>query len=198
MKKETLRYKLVWYREALLFVAVGTSLLITLNQPKPKVTSPKTYKPVIVTEQVIEKEPVHYLTDEDFSRLYTLRSDIKNDTCIELTQADAWAVMQVAVLEDNTDAKSQAYIISVILNRVKSPLFPNSVIEVIEQEGQFATRNEYKSATPDSNSHLALAMIERGEIKTDFLYFEATWVENSWASRNRELAEVYGGTRFYK
>lgn len=173
-------------------------MIVALNHPKQKVVNPKTYKPVIATQRVVEKEPVHYLNDSDFSRLYTLRSDVKNDTCLDLSQEDAMRLMEVAVLEDCTDAKSQSFIMSVILNRVASPDFPNTIKEVIEQEGQFSTVDDYKSAVPDTNSHEALYLIESGQIQTDFLYFEATWITDSWQSKHRELAETYGGTRFYK
>lgn len=199
MRKEILRFRFDQLREPVFLVAVGISLLVTLNHPTTiNVNNPKTNKPVVMTEKVVEKESVHYLTDKDFSRLYTLRSDIKNDTCIEISQEDAWAMMQVAVLEDNTDEISQAKIMSVILNRLKDPNFPDSIIGVISQEGQFSTRNTYKSAIPDENSHKALYLIESGQVQTDYLYFEATWVKDSWQSKHRELAEVYGGTRFYK
>lgn len=150
-----------------------------------------------VVEEVNE-EPIHILTDSELSQLYSLNPQPINDACLSLTVEDAQALMKIAVVEDNTDAMSQAKIMSVILNRLKDPNFPNTIVEIIEQEGQFSTKNAYKSAIPDTNSHEALYLIESGQIQTDYLYFEATWVTDSWQSKNRELAEIYDGTRYYR
>ena len=146
------------------------------------------------------QEAVHILTDNELGRLYSCNPQPINDTCICLSMEDAEMLMKVAVLEDYTDEISQAYIMSIIINRVESDQFPNTVREVIEQEGQFLklTDKKYINAVPDVNSHLALALIEGREIKTDFLFYEALWVKDSWASKHRGKAVEYGGSRFYK
>ena len=160
----------------------------------------------IKEQQVIfkaEKEPkqeIKELTREDFEKLYHLIDDHNKDTCIELSYEDAQILMKIAVLEDHTDEVSQAYIMTLILNRVNSDDFPGTIREVIEQEGQFLMLDDprYLKAEPDNNSHLALALVESGQITTDFLYYEALYIKDSWASRNREKACEYGGSRFYR
>lgn len=141
-----------------------------------------------------------YISSLQLEKLYSCKEETINDTCLCISVEDAEILMKIAVLEDYTDDVSQAYIMSIILNRVNSPEFPNTVKEVVEQEGQFLklTDRRYINAKPDVNSHFALAKIESGEIKTDFLFYEWIQVKNSWASRNREVALEYGGSRFYK
>ena len=141
-----------------------------------------------------------YITEKQLEMLYSLREEEIHDTCLVLTVEDAEILMKIAVLEDYTDATSQAYVMSIIMNRVESPDCPNTVKEVVEQPGQFMklTDKRYLNAKPDVNSHLALAMIEGREIQTDFLFYEALWVKNSWASRHREVSMKYGGSRFYR
>lgn len=160
-----------------------------------------------IQEEIIESEvpeevvkETHIITDNELSRLYTCREEPINDTCLVISVEDAQLLMKIAVLEDHTDALSQAYIMSLVLNRLNSPDFPDTITEVLEQEGQFLklTDKRFIDAEPDINSHLALAMVESGVVKTDFLYYEALWVKDSWASTHREVETEYGGSRFYK
>lgn len=163
-------------------------------------------KPTIEKQQIVhkeEKEPkraIEKLTRNDYEKLYTLTDDQNKDTCIALSYEDAQILMKIAVLEDHTDEISQAYIMTLILNRLYSDDFPGTIREVIEQEGQFLMLDDsrYLKAEPDNNSHLALALVESGQITTNFLYYEALYIKDSWASRNREKACEYGGSRFYR
>lgn len=202
MKKVIWRFRFDQLREPVFLIVVGVSLIITLNQPNQlKVNNPKTYKPVVMTEKVVEKEPVHYLTDEDFSRLYTLISDVKNDLCLDLTVEDAIKLMKIAICEGGDDVKAQCLIMRVILNRLASDAFPNSIDEIIHQYKQFSTvqNGRYDKAEPTSNSHIALGLIEGGwDESQGALYFEASFLKDSWQSKNREFLFEYAGTRYYR
>lgn len=154
---------------------------------------------IVIEEQEEPKESYRPIKP-DYEQLYTLHDDKKKDTCLDLTYEDAQILMKIAVLEDHTDEVSQAYIMTIVLNRLNSEDFPNSIRQVIEQEGQFLKLSDsrYKKAEPDVNSHIALALVESGQIKTDYLFYEALSVKNSWASRHRGKPDEYGGSRFYK
>ena len=137
----------------------------------------------------------------DFSLLYSCGKVQKTyDSCLEISFDDAQRLMKIAVVEDYTNAESQAWIMQTILNRVNDPSFPNTIQEVIEQPGQFSTVNtgEYKNAVPNVDSHLALCLIETRQIKSDALYFEASWAENTWQSKHRKFIATIGGTKYYK
>lgn len=140
------------------------------------------------------------LTEEDLSSLYSYKQEEKVDTCLSLTVEDAEMLMKIAYHEDHSDVLSQAYIMSEVLNRVNSPDYPNTIKEVLDQKKQFIDTDskEFKDIEPDANSHLALALIESGQIKTDFFYHEAISAVNSWQSKKREVSKEYGGTRFYR
>lgn len=158
---------------------------------------------IVIEEQEEPKESYRPIKP-DYEKLYTLHDDARKDTCLDLTYEDAQILMKIAVLEDHTDEVSQAYIMSLILNRVNSPDFPNTIREVVEQKldqkYQFLSLDDkrYINAKPDVNSHIALALVESGQIKTDYLFYEALSVKNSWASRHRGKPDEYGGSRFYK
>lgn len=158
-----------------------------------------------VREEKTETKEVHYLTDDELSSLYLCKEDVNCDTCLIVSQEDAIRLMKIGVVEDYTSAESQANIQAVILNRVASPDFPNTVEGVIKQKDkngkyQFSTvaSGKYDKAEPDVDSHLALAMIESGQIKTDALYFEAAWAKDTWQSNNLEYVGTVGQTKFYK
>lgn len=148
----------------------------------------------------VNEEPIHILTDSELSQLYSLNPQPINDTCLSLTVDDAQALMKIAVVEDNTDVNSQAEIMLVVLNRVASEDFPDSVIDVIKQDRQFSTvsNGSYKKATPDVNSHLALALVESRQIESDALFFEADYCKGTWQAENRTYLCTVGHTRFYK
>ena len=142
----------------------------------------------------------------DFSLLYSCGKVQKTyDSCLEISFDDAQRLMKIAVVEDHTNAESQAWIMQTILNRVDSPDFPNTIQEVIEQkingtEYAFSTvtSGQYQHATPNVDSHLALCLIETRQIKTDALFFEASWAENTWQSKHRQYIATIGGTKYYK
>ena len=52
-------------------------------------------------ENIIDTKEVNVLTNEDYSKLYTLRNDERksNTEIVELDQEDAWLLMQLAVHE---------------------------------------------------------------------------------------------------
>lgn len=148
--------------------------------------------------------PIHAmaneLTDKELSLLYTCKDEPIVDTCLSITQEEAQMLMKMAVIEDSTNAESQAWIMMVMLNRVNSPDFPNTISEVISQPGQFVPygTRRYTNAEPDVNSHLALAMVEKGEVTVDALYFESDSCKNSWQSKKLEYVGNVGASRFYK
>lgn len=138
-----------------------------------------------------EEITTEYLTEQDFSLLYTCKEyePPTNTNIVEVSEYEAQLLMKIAHAEDATDAKSQAYIMSVIINRVNSEDFPDTVEEVINQTGQFSPVDDgrFQSSEPDINSHEALFLIESGQIKTDYLYFEALTLKDSWQSDRKSV-----------
>ena len=93
---------------------------------------------------------------------------------IEIDYEDAQELMQIAWCEaGNQGIEGQRYVISVILNRVndESDTWPDTIHEVIHQEGQFATAGMTKAKiTPET--HYALAEIEMGNVVPEIVAFE--------------------------
>ena len=91
---------------------------------------------------------------------------------IEVTQKEAQELMQIAWCEaGNQGSEGQLYVMSVIINRVNSPDFPDSIHDVIYQDHQFATAGMSKAKiTPET--HYALAELEMGNLIPEIIGFE--------------------------
>lgn len=156
-------------------------------------------------ENIIDTKEVNVLTNEDYSKLYTLRNDERksNTEIVELDQEDAWLLMQLAVHETGDyGAESQYFVMMVIINRLRSDEFPNTIREVLLQKNpiQFLPEEILVKQVPNADSHIALAMVEQGiDNSQGAIYYEAsTNSSQSWHCQNREfLFEAYG-QRYYK
>lgn len=116
-------------------------------------------------------------------------------------QEDLFWLSRIIYAESgNQPLEGQMAVGNVVMNRVASPAYPNTVQGVLAQKNQFST---YKSGalanrTPNQSSIIAAKLVlDGGEVaETDgALYFDSS--SNSWASRNREFAAVLGGHKFY-
>lgn len=95
--------------------------------------------------------------------------------CNEFSYADAQLLMKVAQAEGgNQGVTGMRLIISVILNRVKSDQFPDTIREVVYQKGQFSTvaNGAIDRVEISPECHLALAEIEKGNVSPEIIAFE--------------------------
>lgn len=108
------------------FISVVVVLLLVSS-----ITVQANNQPVVEVVDTQKLPDIHYLTDEELSRLYTCKQDVRksDSTIVELSQEDAWKMMKIAECEDNTDSLSQAYIMTIVLNRMDSEDFPNDIDE---------------------------------------------------------------------
>ena len=90
--------------------------------------------------------------------------------------------------------------LNVVLNRVASPRFPNSVYEVIFQRNQFTpAANGSINRTPSAESVVAAKLcLDGANTAGSALYFvNPTVAPGSWASRNRPYVATIGAHAFY-
>ena len=111
-----------------------------------------------------------------------------------------WLARIIYAESGNQPLEGQMAVGIVVMNRVESPIYPNTVEGVLAQKNQFSTYQSGRLAnrTPNASSVIAAKLVLDGgvvsEVK-DALYFDSS--SNSWASRNREFAAVLGGHKFY-
>jgi len=89
---------------------------------------------------------------------------------------------------------------NVVLNRVASSRFPNTVYEVIFQRGQFTpVSNGSINLTPNAESVIAAKLcLDGANTAGNALYFlNPRTARSSWASRNRPYVTTIGAHAFY-
>ena len=111
-------------------------------------------------------------------------------------------LLRVAMSEAESEStEGKAAVICVVLNRVKSPAFPNTISEVVFQKNQFSTTvtgGRYWITTPNEDCNAALELVRYGWDETEgALFFESNH-GNSWHSKNLEYIFSLGNHRFYR
>lgn len=89
---------------------------------------------------------------------------------------------------------------NVVLNRVASSIFPNTVKEVIYQKNQFTpVRNGSINLEPNAESVIAAKLCLDGAntVGNALFFLNPRTASNSWASRNRPYITTIGAHAFY-
>lgn len=115
---------------------------------------------------------------------------------------DAEMLMKIAMAEaEGESIEGKALVMLVVLNRVWSDQFPDSIEEVIFQKNQFspvAEGGRYWTTEPNAECAEALALVESGwDESQGALYFESTG-KDGWHSRNLEFLFEFGRHKFYR
>lgn len=102
----------------------------------------------------------------------------------EITAEERELLARVVYAESNTEPiEGQIAVAQVVLNRVRSESFPDTVSEVIYQERQFSTASILSRVTPTENNYEAVDLaFELAVVPYDVLYF----------SRGAENDRVWG------
>lgn len=110
--------------------------------------------------------------------------------------SDSAFIAMCRVVEAEThgcDIESKKHIASVILNRVKSNDFPNTIENVCYQSGQFASRGDIEQSTVDAVN----SAVSEGDTTNNALYF--CTCSGCWADVNKEyIFTDSAGHNFYK
>ena len=108
---------------------------------------------------------------------------VTNLTEEDIKEMDYWGELELlaAVVEaeaGNQDMTGKRLVVDVVLNRVDSPLFPDTITEVLEQPGQFSTM--WNGAIEDAGWHMqeddyTAVMMEVTGVRLDYdiYYFTA-------------------------
>lgn len=123
-----------------------------------------------------------------------------SDTTLQISQEDAERLLKIAEAEaGDQEVDGMLKVMQVVMNRVQSPEYPDTIEEVITQPHQFQTvENEtYYTAVPSVKAHLALAELEKNlNPDTSIIAFEM--ITNSKSlERYFVYAYTFGGHDFY-
>lgn len=122
-----------------------------------------------IKRPVFEPIPKEQLNTEEGGELFSRTHDVD---CVELSYEDAQLLMQIAAAEaEGEGPDGQRFVMSVVLNRVASPEWPDTISEVIFEPYQFYTAG-MSSERVNADTHLALADIESGNVAPKIIGFE--------------------------
>lgn len=115
---------------------------------------------------------------------------------------DAYLLEKIAMAEaESEDTEGKALVMLVVLNRVWDARFPDTIEEVIMQDGAFTpvSNGRFDSVEPDADCQRALEMITTGhwDESDGALYFERTEGQSTWHSRNLTKLFEHGAHTFY-
>lgn len=116
---------------------------------------------------------------------------------------EAYILTKMAMAEaEGEDTEGKALVMLVILNRVWSVKFPDTIEGVISQRNAFTSysNGRYDRVEPDEDCRAALRLIENHwDESQGALYFERTPEpgESTWHSRNLEKLFTHGNHTFY-
>lgn len=141
-------------------------------------------------------------TEDSIIRIPVEEVEETKDPFAEYTTEELDLLVQLAMAEaEGEDVEGKAHVIRVVLNRVQSDYFPDTVAEVIYQRNQFTSVNSERWAIePAEECYDALDLVfhDNWDDTNGALYFEATSNgEDTWHSRNLEYLYTHGNHRFY-
>ena len=143
----------------------------------------------------------------DVSGIYHL-AGINLDQVMTLNKPKRWTTEEAQMLvtlamaeAEGEDIIGKALVIMVVLNRVESDSFPDTIEDVIFDPGQFspvAPGHRYYKVTPNADCWEALEMVEHGwDESQGALYFERNTERSTWHSRNLVELYTHGNHTFY-
>ena len=111
-----------------------------------------------------------------------------------------WLSRIINAESGNQSLEGKIAVGNVVMNRVESPLFPDTIKGVLYQRNQFSpVQNGSIWLTPNAESVVAAKLVLDGaETAGDSLYFvNPRLAPNSWASRNRAFVATIGAHAFF-
>lgn len=116
---------------------------------------------------------------------------------------ESYMLAKIAMAEaEGEDTEGKALVILVVLNRVWSEGFPDTIEDVIMEPGQFSPVKEggrYYTTEPDEDCWAALSMVMHGwDESQGATYFTSSEEQNTWHSRNLTKLFEHGNHTFYK
>lgn len=162
-------------------------------------------------EQKIVHERVQNTTEEILRKSaveWSQKNQTKAEDNEDIIQSMDWDaeesyyLAKIAMAEaEGEDTEGKALVMLVVLNRVWSDEFPNSIKEVILQKNQFSPvmNGRFDAVEPDEDCYKALEMIQvqKWDESQGSTYFESE-SDSTWHQENLQFLFQHGRHYFYK
>lgn len=150
-----------------------------------------------------ERDAYHQREHEEAEwRLYQEQTRTGLIHSMDFDANDAYLLEKIAMAEaESEDTEGKALVMLVVLNRVWDARFPDTIEEVIMQDGAFTpvSNGRYDKVEPDADCMKAMELItvEHWDESQGALYFEKASDESTWHSRNLQKLFTHGAHTFY-
>lgn len=177
-----------------------------------KLTDPSTAQTIMLGMSINDKISENILTEEESSTtdntaIESKKSKKKVKEDIPETIYDLYSENEVDILHKIVEAEctgqsseAKQNVANVIINRVESDLFPNTIKDVVFQKSQFSPISDkryWKVKVTKETKRACEKVFEEKDTTDGSLYFDCA--KNSWASRNRTYVMTDdAGHNFYK
>lgn len=184
------------------FLAIGLAFLLATRQKTryeaPGEPTELSWEPVAIT---IEAESQPGLQK---AALITHQAELpKFSHSKDWGADDSYLLAKIAMAEaEGETIEGKALVILVVLNRVWSDEFPDTIRDVIYQDNQFSpvASGRFDAVEPDADCWAAVesVMTAQYDYSEGALYFESCETADNWHSRNLEFLYQVGNHKFYK
>lgn len=113
---------------------------------------------------------------------------------------ESYLLTKIAMAEaEGEDTEGKALVILVVINRRNNEDFPNSIEEVIYEEGQFSpvSNGRFDEVEPDSDCFEALSMVEKGWDESQGATFFESKSKSTWHRKHLRFLFKHGKHMFY-
>lgn len=144
-----------------------------------------------------------WLTQEEYEQMCKERDAYKAAIgSLDWDADDSYRLAKIAMAEaEGEDTEGKALVILVVLNRVWSDEFPDTIEGVITEDTQFAAyeNGRYDRVEPDADCYRALEMVqvEHWDESRGATYFERTTDETTWHNTTLKKLFTHGNHTFY-
>ena len=191
------------YKYSLQFKATMTLLLALILigiKAYTNVSKPICTEPAVLRFKKMETPTKRIRSAEKVPKVAT--PEKKPEKAYSFTENDRYLLAKIARAEMGTeDIEAKALAILVVLNRVKSDKFPDTVKEVLYQKNQFSPigNGSFDRLEPDEDCYRALELVEDGwDESKGATFFEACTIGSAWHENNLKKLFKHGVTTFYK
>ena len=191
------RYPIAYTVRILIIAAIITGLVAGISKltgtgrkdQEPQ-TTVETPEPTTTEEQTTQ---IEIATEETTTRLIG---------SMDWDADESYILAKMAMAEaESEDTECKALVILVILNRVWSDGFPDTIEGVITQRNAFTPykNGRYDRVEPDADCWEALDLVMSGwDESQGALYFETTTDEETWHNTHLDRLFEHGALTFYK
>ena len=176
------------HEETWIYIAISVNFKITGNTyEQSQVDDIYVSQIVTDTQQVIQQNIEEVVDESATSQLY--ETNFHSIMSCDWDADDSYLLAKIAMAEaEGEDTEGKAYVIMVILNRILSDEFPDTIEDVIFQDNQFSpvSNGRFYNIEPNDDCWDALDMIQvdKWDKSQGALYFESCESEDNWHSRN--------------